>query len=82
MAKKTRYCEHEPKTEVFNRSRSSRFVCCKECYLAEIRKVLIESFDLKFVQKLDWIKTLDFSKHLKNVPESMLTTKSTGSSAG
>ena len=78
MAKKTRYCEHEPKTEVFNRSRSSRFVCCKECYLAEIRKVLIESFDLKFVQKLDWIKTLDFSKAFKECPGEYVDNKEYG----
>ncbi len=64
MAKKTIYCKHEPHTKVYHRSKSSKLVCCNECYLMEISKVLVESQGEEFVLFLDMVKSLDFSKAL------------------
>ena len=61
-SKKVRYCDHDPKTKIFNRSKSSKLVCCDTCYLMEIRKLIVESFGEEFAQKLDHIKNMDFSK--------------------
>ena len=65
MAKKVRYCDHDPKTKTFNRSKSSKLICCDACYNVEIRKLIVESFDEEFAQRLDYIKNIDFSKALQ-----------------
>ena len=62
VATKTVYCPHEPKTRTFRRSRSSRLVCCEECYFLELRKTIVEALGEDVARRLDVIKKLDMSK--------------------
>ena len=64
MAKKTRYCLHEPHTHIYQASKSSRLVCCRECFLLSIRKEIEESQGKAFCDKLDLIKKIDMSSFL------------------
>jgi hypothetical protein len=66
MAIKNRYCEHEPTTKIFRRSKSSRLYCCDACYYKEVRKDCVEMFGEEFVVFLDNIKKLDVKKYLIN----------------
>jgi len=71
MAKKKRYCPHKPHDFVINVSKSSKLICCKNCFDLEIkkqkeerRKEMIEYHGLEFVNKLDYLKSKEFKEGL------------------
>ena len=65
MAVKTRHCGHEPETRVYRRSKSSRVLCCYECYRKFLREELVEQFGEAFVESLDYINNLDMGEAFK-----------------
>ena len=59
--KKTNYCPHEPHTHVYRPSKSSRMICCSECYLKFIRQGIVDSSGEEFAEHLDWVNSSDLS---------------------
>ena len=66
MAKKTRYCPHVTEltknVRTYLRSKSSKVICCRDCFLQFIRQEIVETQGEEFAQRLDAIKALDMSK--------------------
>lgn len=75
MAKKTRHCPHENRTKVFRRSRSSRLVCCEECYRQELRKDIVQSQGEERVQWLEFLRDLDMTGAFKKPPKNPVEVK-------